>query len=492
MTETNHLMELNFKSFSFRMPLLKFIQFWRIIVLGLTGMFSFTTLVVGAILKPKHIVIVTSDDQGWIQAGCYGHPFLKTPHLDAMAANGLRFERFYANAPVCSPTRAGILTGRSNNRTGVLEHGYNLNLEEKTFVQALRKAGFATGHFGKWHLNGIRGPGVPILKDDPYHPGKYGFSHWMTSTNFIDYHPLLSEMGRFDQTKGDASEVIVDRALAFIDNALKVQKPSLSVIWYGAPHSPWIASETDRAPFAHLPIAEQHHYGELVAMDRSIGALRGGLRKLGIEDDTLIWFSSDNGGLRKNFGENAVGPLRGGKKELWEGGLRVPCIIEWPAVIKKAVVKTPCSTLDIAPTIIDLLDLPGDSLVAPVDGESVSPIFLGAEMPERRSIPIAMWDKGALIDHEFKFVRDGKSEYLFNLKEDSREQQNLSKSQPKQHAKMRKQLDRFLNSIKDSQAGKDYPNGLNTPRRDVQWRDHPQYADYLDLFTEFLKSSQVP
>ena len=232
----------------------------------------------------------------------------------------LRFERFYANAPVCSPTRAGILTGRSNNRTGVLEHGYNLNLEEKTFVQALRKAGFATGHFGKWHLNGIRGPGVPILKDDPYHPGKYGFSHWMTSTNFIDYHPLLSEMGRFDQTKGDASEVIVDRALAFIDNALKVQKPSLSVIWYGAPHSPWIASETDRAPFAHLPIAEQHHYGELVAMDRSIGALRGGLRKLGIEDDTLIWFSSDNGGLRKNFGENAVGPLRGGKKELWEGG----------------------------------------------------------------------------------------------------------------------------------------------------------------------------
>jgi arylsulfatase A-like enzyme len=172
--------------------------------------------------------------------------------------------------------------------------------------------------------------------------------------------------------------------------------------------------------------------------------------------------------------------------------LRVPCIIEWPAVIKRAVVETPCSTLDIAPTIIDLLDLPGDSLLAPVDGESISPIFMGAEMPERRSIPIAMWDKGALIDHEFKFVRDGKSEYLFNLKEDSREQQNLSKSQPKQHAKMRKQLDRFLNSIKDSQAGKDYPNGLNTPRRDVQWRDHPQYADHLDQFIESLKASQTP
>jgi hypothetical protein len=111
MTKPNHPMELNLKNFSFRMPLLRFTEFWRIIVLGLTSMFSFTTLVVGAMLKPKHIVIVTSDDQGWIQAGCYGHPFLKTPHLDAMAKNGIRFERFYANAPVCSqPVRATLPT----------------------------------------------------------------------------------------------------------------------------------------------------------------------------------------------------------------------------------------------------------------------------------------------------------------------------------------------------------------------------------------------
>jgi len=492
MTALNNALEQHVKSYSLRLPFSRSTQRWRLITVLIAGTFLLTTHVVAAAPKPKHIIIVTSDDQGWIQAGCYGHPFLKTPHLDAMAANGIRFERFYANAPVCSPTRAGILTGRSNNRTGVLEHGYNLNLEEKTFVQALRKAGFVTGHFGKWHLNGIRGPGVPILKNDPYHPGVYGFSYWLTSTNFIDYHPLLSAMGRFDQKKGDASEVIVDRALAFIETAAKAQKPSLSVIWYGAPHSPWIASESDRAPFAHLPIAEQHHYGELVAMDRSIGALRTGVRKLGIADHTLIWFSSDNGGLRKNFGEHAVGPLRGGKKELWEGGLRVPCIIEWPDVIKQAVVKTPCSTLDIAPTIIDLLDLPADSLQAPVDGESISPILRGNEMPDHRPIPIAIWDKSAWIDHDFKFVRDGESEFLFNLAKDSKEQHDLSKSQPEQHAKMGKQLDRFLDSVKQSQAGKDYANGLNTPRRDVQWRDHPPYADHLNQFTESLKASQAP
>ena len=454
-----------------------------------------------------NILFFLVDDLGRHQVGCYGSSFYETPNIDKLAKDGMRFDHAYAAAAVCSPTRASIMTGKYPARLHLTDYipGHKpkrrlvtpkmqqgLPLEEVTLAESLKAAGYATGHFGKWHLNGIRGPGVPILKNDPYHPGVYGFSYWLTSTNFIDYHPLLSAMGRFDQKKGDASEVIVDRALAFIETAAKAQKPSLSVIWYGAPHSPWIASESDRAPFAHLPIAEQHHYGELVAMDRSIGALRTGVRKLGIADHTLIWFSSDNGGLRKNFGEHAVGPLRGGKKELWEGGLRVPCIIEWPDVIKQAVVKTPCSTLDIAPTIIDLLDLPADSLQAPVDGESISPILRGNEMPDHRPIPIAIWDKSAWIDHDFKFIRDGESEFLFNLAKDSKEQHDLSKSQPEQHAKMGKQLDRFLDSVKQSQAGEDYANGLNTPRRDVQWRDHPPYADHLNQFTESLKASQAP
>jgi arylsulfatase A-like enzyme len=213
---------------------------------------------------------------------------------------------------------------------------------------------------------------------------------------------------------------------------------------------------------------------------------------LGVADKTLIWFSGDNGGLRKNFGENAVGPLRGGKKDLWEGGLRVPCIIEWPEAVKPAVVKTPASTLDIAPTVVDLLDLPNDSLLAPVDGQSISRILLGNEMPDRRPIPIAIWDKAAWIDHDYKLVLDGDTEHLFDLSNDPREQRNLAEAQPEHYAEMRKEMNGFLASVKASMDGKDYPDGLTTPRRDVQWRNHPPYAKHLDQIKESLKASQTP
>ena len=125
-----------------------------------------------------NIVLVMADDQGWGQVGYYDHPHLQTPELDAMAEAGLPFDRFYAAGPVCSPTRASVLTARTPNRSGVFSHGWNLCLQEKTLPRALRQAGYATGHFGKWHLNGVRGAGVPILGDDANHPGHYGFDEW--------------------------------------------------------------------------------------------------------------------------------------------------------------------------------------------------------------------------------------------------------------------------------------------------------------------------
>ena len=118
-----------------------------------------------------NIVLVMADDQGWGQTGYYKHPLLKTPNLDEMARNGLRFDRFYSAAPVCSPTRASLLTGRTNRRTGVESHGYALRRQEKSIASLLGDAGYATAHFGKWHLNGLRGPGVPILPNDTHHPG---------------------------------------------------------------------------------------------------------------------------------------------------------------------------------------------------------------------------------------------------------------------------------------------------------------------------------
>ena len=152
-----------------------------------------------------NVVLVMADDQGWGQTGYYNHPVLKTPNLDQMAKNGLRFDRFYSGGPVCSPTRATVLTGRTHDRTGVLDHGYALRKQEKTLSEAMKKAGYATAHFGKWHLNGLRGPGVPILKNDTHGPGQFGFEKWLSVTNFFDINPTMSGDGNFEEFSGDSS-----------------------------------------------------------------------------------------------------------------------------------------------------------------------------------------------------------------------------------------------------------------------------------------------
>ena len=200
------------------------------------ALLSILPSLIQAELQRPNIILVMADDLGWGQVGYYNHPDLKTPNIDDMAANGLRFDRFYAGAPVCSPTRASVLTGRSNDRTGAISHGYALRPQEISIAAALLNAGYETAHFGKWHLNGIRGPGVPLLKDDPHHPGHFGYEHWLTTSNFFDMNPLLSNEGVFEDFKGDSSEVVVDQALRFIRKRIDQKKPFFVTIWYGTPH----------------------------------------------------------------------------------------------------------------------------------------------------------------------------------------------------------------------------------------------------------------
>ena len=242
---------------------------------------SFSTLL---LLDGKtNFVLVMTDDQGWGQTGYYNHPVLKTPNLDKMASCGLRLDRFYAGGPVCSPTRATVLTGRTHDRTGVFDHGYALRTQEKTLPQALLKAGYSTGHFGKWHLSGLRGAGVPILKTDPHGPHVFGFERWLSVTNFFDLNPIMSRQGKIEEFKGDSSEIIVEEALKFMEQEAKKEKPFFCVIWYGTPHSPWMALEEDRKEFKELDKNSQDHYAELKAMDRSIGTLRKGLKDMEVD-----------------------------------------------------------------------------------------------------------------------------------------------------------------------------------------------------------------
>ena len=445
------------------------------------------TVLCGVCAKPAqtadrpNVVLVMADDQGWGQTGYYKHPILKTPNLDAMAASELRLDRFYAAGPVCSPTRASVLTGRSHDRTGVLSHGYALHRQERTIARAMQKAGYATGHFGKWHLNGVRGPGVPVLDSDPHHPGHFGFDHWLTVTNFFDMNPVMSRMGKFEDFKGDSSEVIVAEALKFIEQTRNDRKPFFTVIWYGSPHSPWVADKQDQIKGEGSNSA--HHHGELVAMDRSIGTLRNGLKKMGLGQNTLVWFCSDNGGL-KGVGHDSVGGLRGNKGSIWEGGLRVPGIIEWPARIKPRITSYPASTMDILPTLVDLLALPEDSMLELVDGMSIKPLLDREIGPRTKPLPLHYQRKAALIDNDLKIVTEkiGSGKYLlFDLKADKTESTDLFAERSDDAKRLQAALELMVASIAKSRTGADYPEGKVTREgpHGRFWYAIPEYQPFL-------------
>ena len=442
---------------------------------------------IAADTKPN-IIFVMADDMGWGQTGYRNHPVLKTPNLDAMAASGLRFERFYAGGPVCSPTRAAVLTGRSHDRAGVLSHGYALRLQEKTIAQALKGAGYVTGHFGKWHLNGFKGPGAPIFAEDPRNPGAFGFDEWVSVSNFYDVDPLMSRQGKFEQFKGDSSEVAVAEAVKFLEKHRAGGKPMFAVVWYGSPHSPFKALDPDKASFGELKEASANHYGELVAMDRSLGTLRKKLRDLSLADNTLLVFCSDNGGLPE-IKPDTVGGLRGNKGSVFEGGIRVPGIIEWPAVIQPRVTAYPACVMDLFPTVADILGLPESVMVKPVDGLSLKPLFACELAGRGHPIGFRFHAMRALVDDRYKLLTAnlaGGNFQLYDLVADPKETRDLSAEQPEVAARMRKQLLDWNAGMDASFAGKDYPEGIVSPPdpESVNWFETPAYQPYLAQWKE--------
>jgi arylsulfatase A-like enzyme len=399
-----------------------------------------------------------------------------------MATNGLRFDRFYAGAPQCSPTRASVLTGRNNDRTGVFYHGYPLNKNEKTIAQELKQIGYATGHFGKWHLNGFRGPGAPIFKDDEYSPSNFGFDDWLSTSNFFDINPILSDNGIFKDFNGSSSKIIVNEALKFIKKSINENKPFFAVIWDGSPHNPFQSDKEDQLGFENLNKESKEHYGEIVAFDRSIGVLRNNISEMGIHQNTIIWYCSDNGGL-KNIIPSTVGGLKGGKNTMWEGGLRVPAIIEWPKMIKPRVTKYPASTMDIFPTILEIVGLNGNSKLSYFDGESIVDIFDSKRETRLSKIPFRFDNRGALIDNNIKLVvHDIKNLdfELYNLSNDPTESNDISLTEIDLLQKMKNEYI-FWNKTVDLDVKK---MKIIDP---VQWRDADKYFPF---FEEWIKRKE--
>jgi len=416
-----------------------------------------------------NIILCMTDDQGWGDVSYNGLKRIKTPNLDAMAAAGVRFNRFYSAHPSCSPTRASVMTGRHPFRAGVLWPGMPLRTQEFTIAQAIKRAGYTTGHFGKWHLSGGKsGRGRALPVDDPLHPGHFGFDTWFTVSNWFDANWTFSRMGERVTVPGDGSDAIVAEALTFIEKNAESKTPFLAVIWFGSPHVPLLPTKED------LEAAGGHpYYGEIIGVDRGMGALRAGLRKLGVADNTMLWFNSDNGAWQNEkygpdaFGSNGV--LRGHKGQIWEGGVRVPGLIEWPARIKKPfVTNVPVVTSDIYPTIVDLLNIDISDQTQPIDGISILAI-LDRKM-DKRPKGIGFWHpegdnilsstRVAWTGNQYKLYKRGKDKFeLYDLNADVSEKTDVAAEHPNVVKRMKADMEAWQQSVARSFHGKDYPEG---------------------------------
>ena len=327
-----------------------------------------------------HVILVMADDQGWGDMAYNGHPVVKTPNFDDAAATGIRFDRFYAAAPVCSPTRASVLTGRNPNRLGVYQWGYPIRTQEVTLAEVLKDNGYTTGHFGKWHLGSVR-------NESDSRPGNHGFDRWVSAPNFYENGGTLSDEGKAVTFEGvESSFIAVDSALDWMKEALKDEKPIFAVIWFGSPHSPHIAADADAALYPDEEKADRNFLGEVTGMDRAYGKLREELDAMGIRDNTLLWYCSDNGALPR---AGNSGGFRGNKGLVYEGGLLVPSIVEWPAKFPNhKVISARGNTFDIFPTVLEAAGIEKPEGPA-LDGESLIPMMEGATMA--RNQPMGFW-----------------------------------------------------------------------------------------------------
>jgi arylsulfatase A-like enzyme len=444
--------------------------------------------------KRPNIILAMADDQGWGDMGYMGHKVLKTPVFDEMARSGLRFDRFYAAAPVCSPTRASVLTGRHPNRMGCFQWGHTLRKHEITIAEALKQAGYTTSHFGKWHLGSVRA-------DSEVAPGKNGFDEWASAPNFYENNPLFSHNGKVIENTGESSAVTVDLALKWM--AKVKDKPFLSVIWFGNPHSPHIGTDKFLKMYEGETKAYANFYAEITGMDAAMGQLREGIRKLGVADNTILWYCSDNGGLKPN----SMAGLSGKKGKLLEGGIRVPGIIEWPNIIKKhRITNVPANTVDIYPTILELAGIKQPHNQPVLDGVSLANLIHNKSFTRQK--PMGFWhypiggrsmrarqmlealqkeqsagkqapapkagfvDKKYLLDKfpgpsawisgDWKLHRvanktgENPSYRLYNLKKDMQEKTDLAAAQPERLVRLKGELAAWQKSVVNSLNGNDY------------------------------------
>jgi arylsulfatase A len=403
------------------------------------------------VFERPNIILIMADDLGYGDLGCYGSDRIKTPAIDKMAREGLKFTDFHSNGAVCSPTRAALLTGRYQQRSGMEGVVYargetrqtGMDIKEITIADYLKKAGYRTGIVGKWHL-GYRIDFNPIYQGFDYFRG-------YVSGN-IDYHSHADNTGVPDwwfnlekvEEEGYVTDLITQHAVDFIHE--NQNDPFFLYVGHEAPHAPFQGrnDKADRFPGVQFPYHgtvtdKQRAFKEMIeVMDEGIGRIFTKLEELNIHEKTLVIFCSDNGGLQ-GYADN--GSLRGFKGSLWEGGHRVPAIAWWPGTIE-AGGKTDATvmSMDFFPTFVKL----SKSQVEPeatLDGLDISELLLeGWELPERT----LFWkyrDQKVARRGNWKLLAENDTTYLFNLENDISEQINMISIQPGKMNELKQELD---------------------------------------------------
>jgi len=407
-----------------------------------------------------NIVYIVADDLGFADLGCYGGRDATfgpvSPVLDGLAANGLMFTQGYANAPVCSPTRFALMTGRYQYRLrGAAEEPINsksrgsttlgLPPEHPTLPSLLRASGYRTALIGKWHLGYPPSFGPLRSGYDEFFGPMAGGVDYFTHCDSRGQHDLwFGEEERADE--GYLTDLITARSVDWVDRmaaGAKAGTPFFLSLHYTAPHWPWetrddeaLAQEVKDNLF-HLHGGNIHTYRRMIHhMDEGIGQVMAALQRHGLADNTLVVFTSDNGGER--FSDNW--PLVGGKMDLTEGGIRVPWIAHWPAVIAPGGVSAQqCMTMDWSATMLDAAGAQADP-AHPLDGVSLMPVLRDAGHSFRRPLHWRMNHRGqrALRDGDWKYLRVDGNDYLFNIPADERERANHAAREPARLAAMRK------------------------------------------------------
>ncbi|HEX9187970.1 MAG TPA: sulfatase, partial [Vicinamibacteria bacterium] len=350
---------------------------WRPVLAGLLAIAS--PSLAPAADRPPNVVLVFADDLGYGDVGAFGAPRIRTPHVDRLATEGVRFTDFYVAQAVCSASRAALLTGTYPNRIGILgalfpDSTNGIAEGETTLGEVLKARGYATAIYGKWHLGHL----------PPFLPTRHGFDDYLGLPYSNDMWPSHPERMKFPPLplySGDAvltvnpdqSQLTGEygrRAVAFIEN--NRERPFFVYLAHTMPHVPLFASERFRGR------SRQGLYGDVVEeVDDSVGQVLAALRRLSLERQTLVVFTSDNGPWL-SYGDHAgqAGPLREGKGTAFEGGVRVPFVARWPGRIPAgSVVREPAMTIDVLPTIARLVGAPLPE--RPIDGLDISPLLLG-------------------------------------------------------------------------------------------------------------------